>query len=162
MPFARPLVAVLLACSAVAADPPAHRVKGDRVIQARQILNTYCDACHGESKPHREATGHKPPDRVAAPSEQPVVCGRCHERVARQYSASKHGLLVQARAEKRAAACTTCHGTHSQRMPAAMEMQCNRCHAELPASCRKDPPPGKATKPVCAGCHSPHSLAVNK
>ena len=121
-----------------------------------------CDACHGESKPHREATGHKPPDRVAAPSEQPVVCGRCHERVARQYSASKHGLLVLARAEKRAAACTTCHGTHSQRMPAAMEMQCNRCHAELPASCRKDPPPGKATKPVCAGCHSPHSLAVNK
>ena len=119
-----------------------------------------CDSCHGESKAHREATGHKPPDRVAGPTEQPAVCGKCHEGISKQYTASKHGQLVMARAEKRAAACTTCHGTHVLRMPAAMEAQCNRCHTSLPASCKKPPPDGKAAKPVCVSCHSPHTLSA--
>ena len=117
-----------------------------------------CDACHGPSKPHRDATGHKPPDQVAAPAEQPAVCGRCHAAARKEYEPSKHGQRVLARSEKRAAACTTCHGTHAERMPAAMETQCNRCHTELPVACRKDPPPGQAAKPVCASCHSPHTL----
>ncbi len=144
-------------CGACHSEPAA-----DLQEHAHFAGGASCDACHGESKAHREATGHKPPDRVASPSEQPVVCGRCHEAVSKQYLGSKHGKLVLARAEKRAAACTTCHGTHSQRTGAAMETQCNRCHVELPASCKKEPPAATATKPVCAGCHSPHSLAVHK
>jgi hypothetical protein len=118
-----------------------------------------CDACHGESKAHREATGHKPPDQVAAPREQAAVCGRCHEAAGKEYVASKHGQLVMARSEKRAAACTTCHGTHAERSRVAMETQCNRCHTELPAACKKAPPQDKLRKPVCASCHAPHSLA---
>lgn len=123
-----------------------------------------CDACHGSSKPHREATGHKPPDRVAGPAEQPAVCGACHVAQRKQYESSKHGQLVAARAEKKAAACTTCHGTHSLRAPAAILTQCKRCHTELPASCRKDPSPeaAAAARVACMSCHDQHGLSARR
>ncbi len=110
-----------------------------------------CDACHGASKAHREATGHKPPDQVAGPADQPRVCGTCHAARRKEYESSKHGKLVLASAEKKAAACTTCHGTHLLRKPAAMLVQCNRCHEVLPQACQKTAP--------CASCHNPHTLA---
>jgi hypothetical protein len=112
-----------------------------------------CDACHGESKGHREATGGKAPDRVAGPADQPAMCGACHGQQGKAYQSGKHGQLVVARAAKRAAACTTCHGTHAPRRPAAMLAQCNRCHDPLPSACKPD---------GCASCHNPHSLAAKK
>jgi hypothetical protein len=118
-----------------------------------------CDACHGASKAHRDATGHKPPDRIAGPAEQPAVCGACHAAPRKSYESGQHGKLVLAREGKRAAACTTCHGTHSLRQPAAMGSQCQRCHASLPASCQKAPS-AVTSKLICANCHDPHSLAV--
>lgn len=118
-----------------------------------------CDACHGPSKGHREATGNQPPDRVAGPVEQPALCGTCHSGPRKGYEASKHGKIVLSRSGK-AAACTTCHGTHAPRKPAAMAMQCGRCHESLPESCRKDPP--VAAKLACAGCHDPHSLSAKR
>lgn len=126
-----------------------------------------CDACHGSSKPHREATGHKPPDQVAGPAEQPAVCGACHTAQRKQYESSRHGQLVAARSEKKAAACTTCHGTHSLRAPAAIRAQCNRCHAaaQLPAPCRKDPPPADAAaaaRVACMSCHDRHALTARR
>lgn len=118
-----------------------------------------CDACHGESKAHREATGHKPPDNVAAPADQPAVCGSCHKGIRKEYEASKHGQLVMARSQKRAAACTTCHGTHAARLPAAIAAQCSRCHTELPASCKQPPPAAAAKASVgCMNCHATHTL----
>ena len=119
-----------------------------------------CDACHGASAEHREATGHKPPDRVAGPSEQPAVCGACHIPQRKDYESGKHGKLVISRSGPRAAACTTCHGTHSARAPAAMAAQCARCHASLPESCQKTP--AVAAKVACAGCHDPHRLVARK
>ena len=112
-----------------------------------------CDACHGTSKGHREATGGQMPDRVAGPTEQPALCGACHTDQGKAYQTSKHGKLVAARAAKRAAACTTCHGTHAPRKAAAMLAQCNRCHDPLPPTCK---PEG------CASCHNPHTLAARK
>ncbi|MFN7922557.1 MAG: cytochrome c3 family protein [Bryobacteraceae bacterium] len=119
-----------------------------------------CDACHGASKAHREASGHKLPDKVAGPSEQPAVCGACHTAQRKSYEASKHGKLVLARAEKRAAACTTCHGTHAQRKAVAMVNQCGRCHQALPESCRKPAP--QVSKVACANCHDAHTLAAKR
>ena len=110
-----------------------------------------CDACHGPSKAHREATGHKAPDQVAGPADQPRVCGACHTAQRKDYEQSKHGKLVLASAANRAAACTTCHGTHLLRKLAAMRAQCNRCHPALPEACGK--------LPQCASCHNPHTLA---
>jgi hypothetical protein len=117
-----------------------------------------CDACHGKSEAHRAATGHKPPDRVAGPSGQPQICGACHPAQRKEYESGKHGRLVLARDSKHAAACTTCHGTHSLRPVTAMGRQCARCHESLPESCKK-PPASAVSKLACANCHNPHTLA---
>jgi hypothetical protein len=120
-----------------------------------------CDACHGQSVAHRESQGDTAPDKVAGPTEQPAVCGACHTAQAKEYRASKHGELVMARAEKRAATCTICHGHHALRPIAAMQAQCARCHTDLPASCKK-PPPSSGAKLSCANCHGKHTLVAKK
>ena len=120
-----------------------------------------CDACHGPSTAHRESQGDTAPDKVAGPTEQPAVCGACHTAQAKEYRASKHGQLVIARSEKRAATCTMCHGNHALRSFAGMEAQCMRCHSELPASCKQTPPTA-AAKLSCVNCHGKHTLVARK
>lgn len=117
-----------------------------------------CDSCHGKSDGHVGAGGNALPDKVAAPAEQATLCGTCHTAQGKGFATSKHGKTIAARGK--AAACTTCHGTHALRQVSAMINQCNRCHAELPASCKKDPP--TSAKLACAGCHNPHTLVAKK
>ncbi|HUQ94448.1 MAG TPA: cytochrome c3 family protein [Bryobacteraceae bacterium] len=120
--------------------------------------NVGCEVCHGASQQHRNAVGATSPDQVAAPDEVPALCGQCHSGQRKPYEASKHGKLVLARSETRAANCATCHGVHSPRGGAAMQRQCDRCHATLPAACSKKVQAG-AGKLACAACHDPHTLA---
>ncbi|MCS7024572.1 MAG: cytochrome c3 family protein [Bryobacteraceae bacterium] len=124
---------------------------------ARQVG---CEVCHGVSETHRNASGGVAPDRVAAPDEVPLLCGGCHGEERKQYLASKHGKLVMARSKIRAPSCGVCHGVHAQRNAVAMRRQCDRCHTDLPASCKpgQAPPAGKL---VCAQCHAPHSLQTS-
>jgi hypothetical protein len=161
------LLAVLFALPA-AAQPvhelcaPCHSGPVDDFKTHRHFaLKLSCDACHGASVMHRESQGDTAPDKVAGPAEQPAVCGACHTVQAKEYSASKHGTLVSARSEKRAATCTICHGHHALRPIVAMEAQCARCHAELPASCKK-PPVATGAKLGCANCHGKHTLVIKK
>ncbi|MBL8173567.1 MAG: cytochrome c3 family protein [Bryobacterales bacterium] len=119
--------------------------------------SVFCDTCHGASEQHRNAVGATPPDKVAAPEHQPGLCGTCHPGQRKSYEASKHGVLVMAKSKTRAASCGTCHGVHSARTAAAMLRQCERCHASLPASCKKET--AEVGKLACAGCHEPHGLA---
>ncbi len=119
-----------------------------------------CDACHGASQGHVSAGGNQLPDRVAGPADQPGLCGACHTGQRKSYESGKHGKLVLSGGAKKAPACTTCHGTHSLRKPAAMAQQCGRCHEALPAACKKDPP--LAVKMACAGCHDPHTQAARR
>ena len=107
-----------------------------------------CDACHGASTKHRESTGNVPPDRVAAPDEVPALCGTCHTPQHQDYSNSKHGELVAARAKVRSANCATCHGVHAPRKGAAIQTACARCHASPPPVCNR--------QAACASCHAPH------
>jgi hypothetical protein len=120
-----------------------------------------CDACHGQSKPHVEATGHKPPDRIAGPAEQPALCGTCHPGNTSAFLASKHWRLVEARTRVRSAVCTTCHGAHNQRSPVSLTAQCQRCHPALPAACEAEPKQ-KTAKVSCANCHEQHTMMVAK
>lgn len=116
-----------------------------------------CDICHGSSEKHRTASGAAPVDRVAASFEQPAVCGTCHAAQAKQYIASRHGVVTMAKSETRAAACTTCHGVHSLRTAALRLNQCQRCHASM-----KPAHPKVEGKADCFSCHSPHSLVAKK
>lgn len=118
--------------------------------------NISCEVCHGESKPHRNAIGATSPDRVAAPDEVPALCGSCHPAQRKSYEAGKHGVVLRAQSKVKTANCGTCHGVHGPRNAVSMERQCARCHAELPASCKK-PVTVEAGKLRCAGCHDPHT-----
>ena len=125
-----------------------------------------CDTCHGESVKHRSSQGHTEPDRIAAPHEVPALCGGCHagkgsSTIQEQYSSSKHGQLVLAKAKVRSPHCGTCHGVHSVRSPQGIEAQCRRCHTRLPASCAATPASTKA-RFSCANCHIAHLFAAKK
>ena len=119
--------------------------------------NLSCDACHGESVQHREANGAVAVDKVAAPHEVPALCGGCHTAQLKDYAGSKHGKLVMAKAEKKAANCGICHGVHSLRTAKQTMLQCNRCHATFP-----DAHPKFAADTLCWTCHQPHTLVVKK
>jgi Cytochrome c3 len=119
-----------------------------------------CSTCHGESVKHRSSQGHTEPDRIAAPDEVPALCGGCHAgkgstTIQAQYSSSKHGQRVLAKARVRAPHCGTCHGSHSLRALQAVQAQCKRCHVPLPASCAATPASAKA-RVSCANCHAAH------
>jgi Cytochrome c7 and related cytochrome c len=123
-----------------------------------------CDTCHGASVKHSTSQGHAEPDRIAAPHEIPALCGDCHKgtgvaSVLAQYSESRHGKLVLAKAKVRAPHCGTCHGVHNVRTGQAMENQCRRCHSQLPASCSSSDTV-VSSKPVvsCVRCHVPHGF----
>lgn len=114
-----------------------------------------CDLCHGPSEKHRKAAGAAAPDRVAAPDELPVLCGGCHANEKQQYLESEHGKLVMARSRTRAAHCGTCHGVHAARTARQMRVQCDRCHASLPASHPK-------SDAACWSCHVPHTMKAKQ
>jgi len=118
-----------------------------------------CNACHGESLRHRTSEGHAEPDRVAAPAEIPALCGACHlgksaMPILAEFAESQHGKVLRAQSKIRAPHCGTCHGVHTVRTAKAMEAQCGRCHAQLPAACSAPPP--RAAAVSCEGCHAPH------
>jgi len=116
-----------------------------------------CDACHGKSNAHIQASGYMPPDRVTGPLEQGTLCGTCHTAQRKAYESSKHWKLVQARTQVRSPACTTCHGSHQLRTPVSLTAQCQRCHEALPAACEKKPARTEA-KVGCANCHDKHAM----
>lgn len=116
-----------------------------------------CDACHGMSGSHRDSQGMVAPDKIAGPKEAPELCGACHTKQFAAFKQSKHFTALQAN-PRRTANCAVCHGNHAPRTVAAMQAQCERCHATRPAACKQ--PPAKTTaKLLCANCHVPHTLA---
>ncbi len=120
-----------------------------------------CDACHGPSVAHRTATGGVAPDRVSAPDEVPALCGSCHPAQRKEFTGSKHGLLVLARSRTKGANCTTCHGVHNLRTAVQTEAQCRKCHETLPASC-KAAPARKTSGVSCVNCHAKHALTAKR
>lgn len=165
------LASSLLVCAAVLADEKVRELC--RVCHTETVADFQshmhaekgldCDTCHGESVRHRTSQGHTEPDRVAAPHEVPALCGGCHPGkeatpIPAQYSESKHGKRVLEKSRMRSPHCGTCHGIHSVRAGKAMERQCKRCHAQLPAGCSGVP--ASKTAVSCAGCHQPHRFEV--
>ncbi len=139
---------------------PCHSTQvADFQSHAHRAKDLSCDACHGASQKHVEAGGVAAPDRVAAPNEQPGLCGACHPGPRKEYQTSKHWKLVEARSKTRSASCGLCHGSHAARPAASMETQCRRCHQDLPAACRKTDHPA-ASGISCVACHRKHTNAA--
>jgi hypothetical protein len=108
-----------------------------------------CDACHGTSVKHRQASGGAPPDRVAGPQEVPGLCGTCHIPQKAQFDKSKHAAVLALAGRVRAPNCGTCHGVHVKNTPAQIDSRCARCHTQLPPSCKPDV--------RCVSCHDKHT-----
>jgi hypothetical protein len=117
-----------------------------------------CDACHGSSAKHREASGGAPPDKVAGPQEVPALCGGCHSAQLKQFQPSKHSQILAAAGRVRAPNCGTCHGVHAKNMAVQMQARCQRCHTQLPAACKVEP--AQANTVRCNECHEPHGMTL--
>ncbi|GEM_PF-721610 len=167
LPFA--LVACGIASAALAQAPPlkpheycavCHKeIVEDFLSHPHYKAGMECNTCHGDSVGHRTSEGHEAPDKIAAANEIPALCGNCHRGggarpILAEYLESRHGKLVMAESKTRAPHCGTCHGVHNVRGPSAMELQCRRCHAQLPPRCSGSPARAAALR--CAGCHFPH------
>lgn len=138
---------------------PCHTEQVDELKTHKHFAKSVgCEICHGTSQQHRNAVGATAPDKVAAPDEVPALCGACHVAQRKDYESSKHGKIVLARSKTKAANCATCHGVHGPRNAVAMLRQCDRCHASLPASCKREAATGSA-KLICATCHDGHKLS---
>ena len=116
---------------------------------------------------------------------KPVACANCHDKAAKEYSATVHGIARKG-GNNVAAACTDCHGLHDIRRakdPASrtnhanLEATCGKCHgndamvasAKLPGgnivSQFHDSIHGKAltgaaagSAPTCTNCHGAHTI----
>jgi hypothetical protein len=163
------VVMLFLAPAAITAQPahetcaPCHSTQAEEwESHIHRDKGVSCDSCHGKSAEHAGAAGAISPEIVAGPAEQPKVCGACHTAQAKEFIESKHGQLIQARSrEKQAPHCTMCHDNHALRTWTGTLQQCNRCHSQLPASCRREPPV-KTARVACANCHGKHTLIVKK
>ncbi len=138
-----------------------------------------CTDCHGVHATSR----HGGTRLFMARADEPETCGKCHEREAKDYRLSVHGVSLLTQSEAMPA-CTDCHGTHNilavanRNSPASRERAvatCNRCHGSedfvkqhgmdtVAARTYNDSYHGIAYRygnpraPTCASCHSAHDI----
>jgi predicted CXXCH cytochrome family protein len=109
----------------------SHAFHPDFAAAGAATAETDCESCHG-THGIQPATG---PGSAFAPAKLAAACGQCHERAARLYRDSAHGLALAAgRAE--APTCLTCH-----RLPVASgrdRLQLKRAQSQLCLSCHRD------------------------
>ena len=157
----------LLAGGSLWAQEPLHQVCGACHTTIADDFRTHkhleggldCNVCHGDSVEHRNAAGAVAPDRIAAPHEQPALCGTCHTENAAEYRESRHGQVVAAL--ERGPNCGTCHDVHRVRSAKATERRCQNCHRERPEACMAEPAEAKF-QVSCANCHTPHTFHAAK
>lgn len=153
----------ILATGLLSAQEPLHQVCGSCHTSIAEDFRTHkhlaggldCNTCHGDSVEHRNAAGAVQPDRIAAPHEQPALCGTCHADNAAEYNESVHGKLVAAL--ERGPNCGTCHDVHRIRSARATQRRCQNCHRERPEACMAEPAEAKFSV-SCANCHTPHQF----
>jgi hypothetical protein len=135
-----------------------------------------CTACHADVSakklPHAEKL-------------KPVACGGCHEKPAKEYAGTVHGIARKG-GSTAAAACADCHGTHDIRRskdPASrtshgnLEATCATCHGKESMAGQAKMPGGnvagpfhdsihgralagaaRGSAPTCTNCHGAHTI----
>ena len=121
-----------------------------------------CISCHAD------ITARHPDDNRPV---LPVNCSICHERPAKSFAASVHGLALQAGHDD-AATCQDCHGSHdilSDDSPASplyfsrQAVTCGACHRQEVLDWAvsvhgQAVAAGSHDAPSCTGCHSGHDI----
>jgi hypothetical protein len=142
----------------------ADSIHGKALSNRGLVVAPTCSDCHGA---HDILKPGDPDSRVAR-SHVPATCGKCHEGIARQFTAGVHGRLL-AEGKMKAPACQTCHTAHAiQRTDRASWQlavigECGGCHAERIETFR-DTFHGQVTNlgfrvvAGCADCHGAHQI----
>jgi predicted CXXCH cytochrome family protein len=126
-----------------------------------------CVGCHDD-----KAEGHpgKPKDIASARAfavESLKACRTCHEDVAKEWEGSIHGMLAHD-GNVAAPTCSACHDPHAVIKNAAATMEsvpCKGCHADVYEAYAnsvhgKLRSSGQIAAPLCAGCHTAHSITA--
>ena len=173
------------ACLACHSDASAKSASGRSIAvdparfagSVHGAMNLPCTACHADVSadkfPHGEV--------------KKVECASCHDKAAKEYTATIHG---QARAggSQVAATCTDCHGSHdilksaepaSRTNHANLEQTCGACHGNEAMVAKANLPGGnivskyhdsihgraihqntamKDAAPTCTNCHGAHDM----
>ena len=109
-------------------------------LRAGKVKSATCADCHGS---HEMAKGFEPDSRA---NKQHIsgTCGACHDKIAKVYDQSVHGVAVM-KGSVESPSCTDCHGEHAIRKA-------------------KDPDspvaPANVSEKVCSPCHSSVRLAA--
>ncbi len=141
----------------------------------------HCADCHGK---HDILSSANPQSRTYK-LRQPLTCAKCHNKMdlmeaegvrlpnaARQYIDSEHGRGLLVGGLIAAPSCNDCHGSHAilrSSDPSSsvsrenLTHTCGRCHSGVEAIYRdsvhgKLLAKGDKDAPVCASCHSAHSI----
>lgn len=156
-----------------------HSVHGIALANGKKE-SANCVDCHGY---HTIAKGNNPKSSVAK-INVPQTCGKCHEKITREYNESVHGLAVKNK-NFDSPVCTDCHGEHNISDPQApnsplafqnvSEKICSPCHSSVRLSERYGLAAdrystfaesyhglalrgGSATVANCGSCHGVHNI----
>jgi len=108
-----------------------------------------CSSCHN---PHATPISKN----AAADHVEPVTCNKCHEKIAKAYATSVHGVAEG----DEALSCADCHRTHNVKAAGLgehLKKECLSCHKDTVATHKVWlPNTGRHLEAVsCAACHSP-------
>src|SRR6266568_2703632 len=154
-------------------DPTTTRKVGDKVVQLIFPTNAFDKSLHAKLDCVDCHEGIK--DLVHPSKLPPPNCAGCHEKEAKQYATSIHGVSHTMGASG-AANCWDCHGSHeigsvkhaeSPVFKLNLPQTCGKCHVGIEkvydASVHGQLlAKGDKRGPVCTDCHSAHEVETPK
>jgi hypothetical protein len=137
-------------------------IHGRALMRSGLVVAPTCSDCHG----NHDIIPKRMTDSPVFLKNVPATCGRCHEGILQDYSASIHARQL-AGGNLNAPNCASCHSAHgiqrtdTQKWQLHAINQCGTCHKESLATYR-DTFHGQVTElgyaavATCADCHSAH------
>jgi cytochrome b subunit of formate dehydrogenase len=143
-----------------------------------------CNDCHSTGGTAHKILSPGDPESTINHFNIPKTCGKCHERIEKDFWEGIHGQMV-ARGETDAPVCTTCHGEHGIISPSdprspvskvrVAEATCSPCHESITLTEKYGLPTGRLTSFIdsyhglktkagdtyvanCASCHGEHKI----
>jgi len=143
-----------------------------------------CNDCHSTGGTAHKILSPGDPESTINHFNIPKTCGKCHERIEKEFWEGIHGQLV-ARGQTDSPVCTTCHGEHGIISPSdprspvskarVAEATCAPCHESVTLTEKYGLPTGRLTSFIdsyhglktkagdpyvanCASCHGVHRI----
>jgi predicted CXXCH cytochrome family protein len=139
-------------------------IHGKGLLESGLVVTAMCTSCHTA----HEALPARDPESSVNPANIAATCGRCHEGIQKQFSASIHSPLVS-NTDKPLPVCSSCHTAHTisrtdeEGFKQRILQTCGQCHRDV-ADTYFDTYHGKVSKlgvaaaAKCYNCHGSHDV----